>query len=166
MSRPKKTRTPQDNLRAHLDPQEDDAWTAEIARNAALETLRVDPYNSEPIACTLAPVLLDRASDSEKKMVGELFATALAKMNADQLAAFFRRVEKLKVASEQPHRNFAAYLAYERFIKTTGREPSKPELKQYIIARPESFKAMPPEDDKKAWTRIWDESGLSSLSAR
>lgn len=164
MSRPKKIRHEQDNLRAHIPQDEGDAWMAPMLRQSFINDLRADPFNGEPVACVLSSVMLDRATDSEREVVGELFTNALATMTAEQLAAFFRRVEKLKSNAEQPHRNCYAYFAYSGFIEETGREPSKPELRKYIMARPEAFPAMPPGDDKKAWTRLWLDSGLASLA--
>lgn len=166
MSRPQKFKRPQDNLRAHAEENDNLAWTAPLARRAFIEQLAVDPYNDEPLACALAPCLMGTADEDEQAFAGDLFATALHTLTPEQLSAFFRRVEKLKIGAAQSHRNAAAYQAYSEYIDATGREPAKPELRAYIIARPESFKGMPATEDKKAWSRLWASAGLKGLSGR
>ena len=131
-----------------------------------IDRARVDPFNDEPLACVLAPVLLNRATDAEKAFAGELFANVLATGTPEQIAGFFARVEKLAANAEQPHRNAYAYFGYARFISEAGREPSKPELRDYLLARPETHKGMPALDDKKAWTRLWESCGLFTLPPR
>ena len=160
MARPLKIKSPPEDLRAH-DEERDNL--AAIFRQAEINRLRVDPYGEEPLACVLADVLLNRATDAEREFAARLFADAAATATADQLAAFFARVENMKRNAGQPHRNAAAYFGYARFIQETGREPIKPELKAYLLARPETYKGMPESDDKKAWTRLWVDCGLFTL---
>jgi hypothetical protein len=129
-------------------------------------TLFVDPFSDEPLACVLAPVLLNSATEAERAFVANLFAEALGTCTSEQLAAFFARVTKLALNAEQTHRIAAAYFGYSRFIEETGREPSKPELKAYLIARPETFKGMPRDESKSDWTDLWKACGLSNLANR
>jgi hypothetical protein len=156
MSRPRKIKT------ERMDSRSD----ASFFRQNEIDRLRVDQFNDEPLACVLAPVLLNRATDAEREFVGNLFAEVARTCTPEQLAAFFARVLKLKANVEQPHRNAYAYFGYARFIEETGREPSKPELKAYLLARPEVFKGMPSNgaDAKKQWTRLWQDCQLDQLS--
>jgi hypothetical protein len=159
MSRPRKLRPEPIDRRAIDEPGE--TPLAHIARQAFLDELRAAPFNDEALATVLAGTLLGRADDG-----GELLAEAARKLSPDQLAGMFHRVSRMKNDTAQPHRNALAYLAYCRFIEATGREPSKPELREYLTARPEAFKGMPPGDDKKAWNRLWKDCGLFTLADR
>lgn len=158
MARPRKIKDERMDMRADA--------SVSLFHQMEIDRARVDPFNDEPLACILAPVLLNRATDAEREFVGNLFADAARTCTAAQLAAFFARVAKLALNAEQPHRNAYAYFAYARFIEATGREPSKPELKAYMLARPETFKGTPAGDEKKQWTRLWADSGLSELADR
>jgi hypothetical protein len=111
----------------------------------------------------LGPIFLKRATADEKQEVGWLFAQALETTTAEQLEKFFARVVVMKKNAEQPHRHAFAYFGYVRFIEENGREPSKFELKKYLLARRENFKDLPPAEDGKAWTRVWREAGLFTL---
>lgn len=128
--------------------------------------LTVDPFGDEPLACVLAPVLLGTASAAEKDFVGNLFSEVLGTGTPEQIAGFFARVSKLAANAEQPHRNAAAFAGYAAFFGEVGREPSKPALKAYLLARPDHFHGLPPGDDKKAWSRLWSDCGLSRLADR
>lgn len=168
MARPRKIKSAPMDSRTQTDGDvipEEPGLNA-LFRQSEINRLRVDPFDAEPLACVLAPVLLGRATESERRFVADLFAEIASSGSAEQLAGFFARVEKLKSNVDQPHRIAAAYFGYARYIEETGREPIKPELKAYLIARPESFKGMPPADDKKAWTRLWEDCGLSKLADR
>ena len=169
MARPKKIKSPPtDNKIDTSDktPPEDLAWMNPLSIQGAIDRLRVDPFNDEPLACVLAPVLLDRATDAERESVGNLFAEAVRICTPEQLSGFFSRVAKMAENVKQPHRNARAYFGYARFIEETGREPSKPELKAYLLARPEIYKGMPADDAKSQWTDLWRDCGLLHLADR
>jgi len=104
--------------------------------------------------------------NEQKAFVADLFGELTRTSTPQQLTAFFARVGKLAHNIEQPHRNAFVYYGYSRFIEETGREPSKNDLKNYLLEDTKSFKGLPPSDDKKAWTRLWSETGLSSLLSR
>ena len=52
-------------------------------------------------------------------------------------------------AALPPSRQSHCLRACSDFIRETGRAPAKPELKNYILSRPEKFADMPNKDDKK-----------------
>ena len=109
-------------------------------------------------------MILGRATDGEKRLAKELFAHVLENSTPEQAAAFFARVRRLKESAElPPHRNAFAYYAYSSFIEETGREPSKPELRKYIVARKGAFRDAPTPEDGKAWHRLWEDCGLFEL---
>lgn len=161
MSRPRKpTREPVDT-RTDVEPGD---HLARVGRQFFLNELRTDPLGDEPLACILGPVILRRATDGEKQLAKELFTHILETGTAEQVTAFFARVRRLKESAElPPHRNALAYYAYSSFIEETGREPSKPELRKYIVARREIFKGAPAPEDGKAWHRLWEDCGLFEL---
>ncbi|MCW1921217.1 hypothetical protein OKA05_01555 [Luteolibacter arcticus] len=148
------------------DAQEEIDRLAATARQHFIDKLRVDPKGEEPLAGTLGSVILNRATPYFEELAGRLFVTALKHEEPAVTAQFFQRVMSLKYNAAAPHRNAFAYYAYSRFIEETEREPTKPELKAYILARRDEFKDAPDESDAKGWTRLWKESGLSDLSAR
>ncbi|GAA5130807.1 hypothetical protein GCM10023212_41110 [Luteolibacter yonseiensis] len=105
--------------------------------------------------------------DFERQTAGDLLVRVVEKFTADQADDFFKRLISLKRNHEAlPHRNGFAYLAYCRYIEATGKEPTKPQLRKYIVARPEEFKDQPSPEDKKGWSRLWKESGLFTLKER
>jgi hypothetical protein len=167
MSRPKKQKTEPLDMRAHEEVLADE-WMAGVARQIQLDKLRVDPLNDDSqLACVLAASILGTASEYNRKVAGEVMIDAVENLTADEAEAFFKRVVTLKRNREQlAHRNGFAFFAYSRYIEETGREPSKPELKAYLMARRETFRETPDEEDGKAWTRLWKQSGLATLAPR
>jgi hypothetical protein len=163
MSRPQKIKAEGIDRRAIDEPGE---TLAHIGRQSFIDELRADPFGGEPLAGVFGALLLGRATDNQKTFAGNLIADVIATTNAEQLAAFFDRVAKMKRTAEQAHRTARAYLSYCRFIEATDREPSKAELKNFLSARPSEYPGMPPEDDKKAWTRLWQDAGLQTLPPR
>ena len=167
MSRNKKQKPAPLDMRAHEEIPEDE-WMAATARQTQLDRLRIDQFNDDPqLASVLVDALMGGASDFSRKVAGEVMLGAVENLTADEAEAFFKRVVTLKRNREQlPHRNGFAFFAYSRYIEETGREPSKPELKEYLMARRETFRDLPAAEDGKAWTRLWVKSGLASLAAR
>jgi hypothetical protein len=167
MSRPKKQKTEPLDMRAHEEIP-DDEWMAATARQTQLDRLRVDQFNDDPqLASVLADAILGGASEFSRKVAGEVLLGAVENLTADEAEAFFKRVVQMKRNREQlAHRNGFAFFAYSRYLEETGREPSKPELKAYLMARRETFRDLPAAEDGKGWTRLWQESGLATLAAR
>jgi hypothetical protein len=170
MPRPKKHRNDPQDLRTQIrEPgeirdAEQEQMMSRVFRQGMLDDARVDPFRDEPPACVLAPVILKRGSAQDKEMVGSLFVHTLENFTADQAESYFKRVLALKRNAENlPLRNGFVYYAYSSFIEEFGFEPSKARLKKFILAKPEVYKDTPPAEDKKAWSRVWRESGLFTL---
>ena len=142
-----------------------------IARNNTLGSLLVDPSSQEPLARTFAPFIVGIfTSDNERLLVeratGELLARALRILPSDELGEFFKMLCRLKKNLEAPRRNLFAFLAYAMFSDENGREPSKPELKAYILQHKDIYRDKPDAGDGKGWTRVWKQSGLFNLSEK
>lgn len=154
-------------MRAH-EENPDDEWMAATSRQMQLDHLRIDQFNNDPqLAGILADAIMGGASEFSRKVAGEVLLGAVENLTADEAEAFFKRVVVLKRNREQlPHRNGFAVFAYSRYIEETGKEPSKAQLRKYILARPGKYRDQPAPEDKKAWTRLWQESGLATLAAR
>lgn len=164
MPRPQKLKLSTPDRRAIDEPGEEPL--AHIARQAAIDELRTDPFHEAPLACLLAPVLLNRATPSDRELVGNLFVQVLETATPEQAENFFAQVATLKRNASQPHRNARAYFGYCSFIEATGREPSKPELKAYLDARPDEFPGLPPGYCLKSWNRLFKDSGLEHLAKK
>lgn len=166
MSAKKKGR-PTKRKHAERDNREplEDGFTP-LMRQHAMNRLRVDPLNEEPLADCFASVILNRSTPEEDKFAGELFVGLLKKQDPAVVAQAFRRIMMLVSNAGMPHRNAFAFHAYCLFIEEAGREPSKPELRSYIEARRDRFTDAPCAEDKKGWDRLWKGSGLSDLRSR
>lgn len=150
-----------------LDRNEAYADMASMARQHFIDKLRVDPKGDMPtISGIFGRVILDRSTDFDDDRVGKLLVKALKHPDPAVADRLFRQILKMKDNANQPHRNAFAYFAYTRFIEETEREPSKPELREYIEARREQYKDAPGPGDKAGWHRLWEESGLSDLNSR
>ena len=149
-----------------LSPEEDSAL-ASIARQHQLDRLRVDPLGNEPLASVFGPIILGTSTDSNKELAGDLFCKLLENGTSEMVEGFLKRVSTLKRNHEAlPHRNGFAYFAYCRFVEAAGKEPTKSQLKKFIIARPEEYRDQPSPDGKKEWTELWKRSGLFTLQDR
>ena len=167
MSRPKKRKSaaPGDMRLAVADGGELAASELGMAQ-ALIDTLRVDPAREHPLACVLGSVILNRSTASDDELAGKLFVAALKASDPTVAARLFRQVIAMKEAAAQPHRNAFAFFAYVRYIEEAGREPSKPELRQYIEARRDVFRDAPGDEDKAGWARVWKASGLADLAPK
>jgi hypothetical protein len=167
MSRNKKHKSAPLDRRAHEEIPEDE-WMAATARQLQLDRLRIDQFNDDPqLAGILADAIAGKASEFSRKVAGEVLLGAVENLTADEAEVFFKRVVTLKRNHEQlPHRNGFALFAYSRFIEETGKEPTKAKLRAFITARPEDYKDQPAAEDKKGWTRLWEQSGLFDLPGR
>ena len=165
MSNPPKKRNQTFDNRAH---DTDEPHLAAVVRQSGLDKARVDPLNQDPmLACVLAGIIMRDASEHARDSAGKMLVGAVENFTADEAEAFFRRIVSLKRNHENlRHRNGFAVFAYSRFIEETGKEPTKSELRKFVVARPETFKDQPGAEDKKGWTRLWKDSGLFALPDR
>ena len=137
----------------------------DAAVHNALDLLKADPMRNESLAELFVPVIAGHASDWWKRSIGDFVILALEHESPELLEHIFKRVVTLKrtfVDADYRHRNYFAYRAYLDYRIEFASEPSKPELKAYILARPKIYKNAPL--DKKDWTRLWKASGLSGLA--
>lgn len=103
-----------------------------------------------------------------------LLAYAVEHATADEAEALFKSIVKLKRTAEelQPggygviNRSAWALLAYNHFINEAGREPAKPELMKYMIARREKYPDQPAPGANSEWTDLWKACGLTGLKNR
>lgn len=162
MSRPKKTR-------AHVESlPPDNASGGSLERDALRR--HADPYKD------LSPFMLDSlgeilgSDDTPAKARAEAGAWLISLIrNLDlescksMFAAILRAKENLSLGQS---RQSYALSACADFIRQTGRPPSKPELKEFILARSNKYRDCPSAGDGKGWTRLWKETHLDGLSSR
>jgi len=139
-----------------------------LIRKFKFESLAANP-KSKPMgfASSLSSVFEISARDpADTQFFGEIMTVAIQDSTTDELKELFDHILKMKANREFLHRNSYAYLAYSHFINETSREPSKWELKEYIVARSDRFKDAPSKNDNKGWTRLWKEAGLNKLKSK
>jgi hypothetical protein len=137
-------------------------------RLLCVNKLLIDPLNEEPIfALMLAQLAITPDDDVFRSSLGNTMVEILEKCTADETEVLFKRIVTLKRNAEQPpHRNCYAFAAYNNFIFETGIEPTKRQLRKYMIARLEEYRDQPEPGNPKGWTRLWKDSGLFKLPER
>ena len=157
-----------------VEPEAPEAPTkAELAerhreiRIGALKRLRIDPMGKhEELSLFMAPVLvrIDGEDDLVRNECREWLANVIASKTADDAETMFKGIAELKRELEiDPHKNFSAFLAYHHFIESTRREPSRRELKKFILENPKQYRGMPQTKDSEGWDRLWNDCGLAGL---
>lgn len=139
-----------------------------MIRKFKFESLSANP-KSKPMgfASSLSSVFEISARDhAETQFFGEIMTAKIQDCTTDELKELFDDILKMKANREFLHRNSYAYLAYCQFISETSREPSKWELKKYILARSDRYREAPSKGDGKGWTRVWEEAGLTKLKSK
>lgn len=170
--RPKKDKEPQGDFREpFIEPGNPAGWIAEHFRERNIDwieaSIRVDPLNDDSeMALWLGRLICGiRDEDEERHLGRNLFIRAVAELTADEAEAMFERIVKLKRNYEGfRHRNAWAYLAYRNFMSEFEKEPTKRELKSFILSRPGIYQEAPQKEDFKAWERMWDGAGLHELA--
>lgn len=162
MSRPKKNR-----ITVVSSPPD-----SKSAGRLYLESKRrhADPYNDlvpyflGPLATILTQkVDLDREDDPHTE-TGSWLITMIKLLSPEDCKKMFASILKAKEnAIAPPSRQSHCLRACAEFIREVERPPTKPELKKYILARADQFADMPSEDDKKGWTRLWEDTNLDGL---
>jgi hypothetical protein len=112
--------------------------------------------------------ILEEERQQWRDRVGKALSYAVEHFSAEEAAELFGIIVKLKKNHEQEgsQKNAWALAAYNDFINQTGSEPSKPQLKEFILARKEKYRQRPDPEDKTGWTRLWKASGLFGLRDR
>lgn len=159
--------------------ESEEARLRSVAHKYFLQLLKHDPLNEDPLTAVFAGVISGEVSDADEKLVGSLWVKVMKTGDPERIKDLACKIARLAENAKHPRRAFHAYQAYVDFIEATEREPSKRELKKFILARSnqsEDFKRgrdrkvrymdMPAEEDKKAWTRIWHDSGLFGIRER
>ena len=105
------------------------------------------------------------------EITGFWMAHVLRNAPIGALEEFFRRLVHMRREHDRQApdkgRNWNFLKGYLDYLtETEGREPSKPELTAYLLARPEKYFNLPPIDDKAGWTRMRKETGLDKLRDR
>ena len=137
-------------------------------REAAIILSTVDPLGEDPLlAAKLGQVIVGWGEPTVRNLVGNFMVHVLESYSADDAENLFKRIVRLKRNSEFHHRNKYASLAYSDYIEETGIEPTKPQLREYMMARrAEKYLDQPAAEDGKGWTRLWKASGLFALPER
>jgi hypothetical protein len=112
-------------------------------------------------------VITGAASDHERQQAAREYLENLEKMTPEEMKDFFNLIltYKAQFANLRSRVFFAVKAAYD-YEAMTGREPSKPELKAFILANRGKYKDAPSAEDGKGWTDLWKNSGLASLANR
>lgn len=139
-----------------------------LIRKCKFESLSANPKSKAMgFASSLSHVFeISARGPAETQFFGEIMTAAIQDYTTDELKELFDNILKMKANREFLHRNSYAYLAYCQFISETSREPSKKELKEYIVARSDRYKDAPIKGDGKGWTRVWEEAGLTKLKSK
>lgn len=134
-----------------------------------IEALKVEPYNDQHFGDIMGPLVLGTGCDAAKRQAAEFVCHIIETRTPEALEEVFSDIVTLKREGERVkagmiQRNASAYRAYHIFIEETGREPSKCELRKFIVARSQEFGGdFPKDEDGKAWARIWETIGLKAL---
>ncbi len=97
--------------------------------------------------------------------------SVIEKAPASTLEDLFRRILAMKREAEKSpqdkHRHWHVLKGYLDYLsETENRQPSKPELKEYLIARRNIYKNLPDKLDKPGWSDAWKGAGLDDLKDR
>jgi hypothetical protein len=136
-----------------------------------MDRLSVDPTWTEGLAEFFGPVITGKATEKGKAYAGAIIANAMEKASAVALAELFSRIMAMKKEAGSPatgkHRHWHVLRGYLDYLsETESRQPSKPELKDYLLARKSIYKNLPDELDKPGWTEAWKGAGLKDLANR
>lgn len=164
MARPPKKPTEQADLRIPFHEGENDL--RRVWADSIVSELSADPFGDFPLAFLFSQVIEGKASERERETVGKVLVSLLEQASPERASEVLGRLAKMKEDAGLPsHRNARAFRAYSDFVEIAGRDPSKAELKDFILARPESYGADWP-GKAEPWSRIWAASGLKELKGR
>lgn len=142
----------------------------ERLRLAAAESLHAElatePLAEDPLALIFAPVIAGTGGAGDRDAAAAALLSLLEHATPERAAEVFGRIVRMKEQAGLPeHRHAKAFRAYIAFTSAAGREPTKIELKDFILSRPETYGTdWPGREDP--WSRIWEGAGLKGLPAR
>lgn len=138
-----------------------------------LSKLSVDPTWTENLSELGFADLIAGAPDfaRTKEITGIYMTHVLRNAPIDAVEEFFHRLVLMRrehdKQSQDKHRHWHVLKGYLDYLsETENRQPSKPELKEYLIARKSIYKNLPDEADKPGWTDAWKGAGLNELTDR
>ncbi len=137
-----------------------------VTRKGYLVNAITDPHSQEKMPAKAFGYSLVVNDHDEDESMGAMLCEFMRDMSADDLQKVFDSIMRMKRNAEFWHRNSYAYDAYNKYIETYGREPSKNALKCFIIDHPREFRDAPDPDEKSGWTRLWKAVGLEKLKSK
>jgi hypothetical protein len=112
-------------------------------------------------------VITGAASEEERQQAAKEYLENLEKMTPEKMRDFFNLILTYKAQfANLRSRVFHAIKAAYDYESMTGRQPSKPKLKAFILANRDKYTDAPSAEDGKGWTDLWKNSGLASLANR
>jgi hypothetical protein len=112
-------------------------------------------------------VITGVASEIDRQQAAKEYLENLEKMTPEEMRDFFNLIlaYKAQFANLRSRVFYAVKAAYD-YESMTGRKPSKPQLKAFILANRDKYTDAPSAEDGKGWTDLWKNSGLASLANR
>jgi hypothetical protein len=149
-------------------------WFPEWGRETRKENYRallLEPKGERYGGGIFGPLLLGDATPEARSLAGDYLCHIIEHGSVEAIEETFRDLRKLKERAEllksggKAPRSASAYYAYSNFIEEQRREPTKAELRRYILARPKRYGDFPPAsaDSDCLWTDIWKDAGLLDL---
>ncbi len=154
----------------HVSVPPADAVFSSLSRRR-LQRLTVDPTWTEGLAHIFGPVITGTATPTGKSYAGTVIAYVMEKAPPEALGEMFSRIMAMKKeaarSDAEKHRHWHVLKGYLDYLsETENRQPSKPELRDYLIARKHIYKNLPGELEGSAWTDAWKGAGLNELADR
>ena len=135
-----------------------------------LDSLTVDPTHTEELRMIYGNLILGKADEKTRMRAGLLTAMTIEDAPIEMVEELFSRILAMKreaaKPSEEKGRNWHVLRGFITLREEIGRPPSKPELREFLLARPKTYKNLPTAGDKTGWTRAWEATGLDSLQDR
>jgi hypothetical protein len=140
--------------------------------------LRVDPdrtnYTAQEssiaisVAFPVMPEIFDHINfELNSDWLGERMFELLANEKSETIEQVFSDIVRMKKQAENPpSRAYWAFLGYIALFTKKGTEPSKSDLRKYMVTNQSTYKNLPSEGDGKGWTRLWESAGLTLLRQR
>lgn len=136
-----------------------------------LKRLSVDPTWTENLAEFFGDVITGTATERKKAHAGAKIIYAIEKAPIEALTELFSRITAMRKEAGRPiedkHRHWHVLKGYLDYLAANNNiPPSKPELKEFLIAHKRIYKNLPDALDKPGWTQAWKGAELNDLSDR